>query len=109
MNDSVVLRVHRNERYKTISALCVEDERLSWKAKGLHTYLVTRPDNWSFSHAGLVGRSTDGAFAMKRALAELKDNGYLSITPVRSGGKIVSWMWEVRESPEQPLSTIPID
>jgi hypothetical protein len=107
----VVLRVERNHHYKTISTLAVEDERLSWKAKGLHTYLITRPDSWSFNCNDLLNRGPDGKDAVRTGLKELKDLGYLIIAPQQgAGGKIVGWAWTVFEcAPDPSESTDPTE
>lgn len=99
MKADVILRVRRNERYSVISTLAVEDGALSWKAKGLHTYLITRPDGWQFNRADLFRRSKDGRDATKAALKELRGAGYLTTQAVRNGGGMWDgWLWTVRES-----------
>lgn len=94
----VVLRVRRDERYKVISAVAVEDNRLSLKAKGLHTYLITRPDGWKFSYRGLLAVMKDGIRAIQAASKELKAAGYLEISAVRQSGRFVGWTWTVSET-----------
>jgi hypothetical protein len=99
MADSV-LRVARNSNFKTISLIAVNDPRLSWKAKGLHTYLVSRPDGWKFHKFDLEARSSDGRSSLSTAMGELQAAGYLRVEPGRGeGGRLAGWVWTVYEEP----------
>ena len=55
----------------------VEDITLSWKAKGLLSYLLSRPPDWQISTSELIKRSTDGEAALRSGLVELERAGYL--------------------------------
>lgn len=95
-----MLRINRNENYKTISCKALDDKELSFKAKGIHTYLITRPDNWHFSMAQIYSMGQEGEVSFNKAVKELKDKGYLVLTRSRGlEGKIV-WTWDIFESPK---------
>ncbi len=95
VSDSVLRRV-RPSRYKTISLHHVEtDTGLSWKAVGLLTYLVTRPDGWKFNRRDLVQRHQDGMAAVSSGLRELRDARYIRTKPRPTGG----WEWYVSDEP----------
>ncbi|MBS3789262.1 hypothetical protein KGY79_13840 [Candidatus Bipolaricaulota bacterium] len=100
MSDSI-LRKHRDENFKTIYLKVLnEEEDLSWKAKGLHTYLMTRPDNWKFNYQDIINRASDGRTAVESGMKELKDKGYLKIINRQSEeGKWTS-EWIVSEEEE---------
>ncbi len=51
----------------------LEDTRLSFKAKGILAYLLSKPDNWKVIVGNLVNSSTDGKKAIYSGLKELKD------------------------------------
>lgn len=55
----------------------LRDPRLSWKAKGLAAYLLSKPKGWRIWTADLIKRSTDGRDAVLSGLAELEAQGYL--------------------------------
>lgn len=95
MSDSVLRRA-RPERFKTIGLKHVEDDdRLSWKAVGLLTYMLTRPDDWAFRRSDITNRHTDGLAAVKSGLKELRAAGYLRTRPLPTGG----WEWTVSDVP----------
>lgn len=57
---------------------CLRDARLSWKAKGLAAYLLSKPPGWKIWTSDLIARSTDGRDAVLSGLAELEQCGYLN-------------------------------
>ncbi|MBN1423811.1 hypothetical protein JXA88_04575 [Candidatus Fermentibacteria bacterium] len=67
----------RDHPYVMIDRRVAEDPTLSWKAKGLMSYLLSRPDDWQIRVADLVKRSPDGETAVRSGLRELEQRGYL--------------------------------
>ena len=59
---------------------CIRDTRLSLKAKGLHTYLMSLPKDWKLYKTELVKHSRDGIDSVNSALKELVEFGYIEIT-----------------------------
>jgi len=103
MSRDKILTKYRKENYKTIHLKMLEDEEeLSWKAKGLHTYLITRPDGWEFNYTDLIKRSSEGRTAVHNAIEELKEHGYLEIKQERdeNSGKFSEVQWIVAQSPD---------
>ncbi len=82
----------------------LEDTRLSFKAKGILAYLLSKPDNWKVIVGNLVNSSTDGKKAIYSGLKELKDCGYYKKIPIRdeNGRKIIRWESTIYEIPELP-------
>lgn len=63
-----------------VSNAALEDTRLSWRARGVLAYLLSRPEGWSTSGERLASQSpggTEGRDAMRAALKELESFGYL--------------------------------
>lgn len=88
----------------------LEDDKLSWKAKGVLAYLLSRPDNWIVRLGDLVKRSPDGVYAVRGAIKELKDAGHVSIREIRDEKqKFVRYEIEVYELPftSKPLTNFP--
>lgn len=56
----------------------VEDETLSWKAKGIMSYLFSKPDDWHIYQTQLEKVSTDGKASVRAAINELLENGYMT-------------------------------
>jgi len=87
----------------------LENEALSWKAKGILAYLLSKPDNWKVIIKDLVNHATDGKAAVYNGLAELKAQGHYAKIPVRdeSGRRISHWEGTVSEVPMESLDITP--
>lgn len=57
----------------------LRDKRLSLKAVGLLSIVLSLPDEWHYTVKGLVGSVKDGERAINGALSELKQYGYLQV------------------------------
>lgn len=66
--------------YVQIPNEMLADPSLSWKAKGLLCYLLSKPDNWQARNADLLAHATDGKDSMRAALLELEAAGYMAIS-----------------------------
>ena len=83
-----------------ISNDLVEDDRLSWKAKALLCYLLSRPDDWKIIKADLVNKATDGLSSVNSGIEELVRWGYATREEVRSEkGMILCYDYIIREHP----------
>lgn len=85
--------------YVMIDRRPIDNAALSFKAKGILTYLLSRPDGWEVSVADLIKRSTDGEAAVRSGLLELKKAGHMKYTKTRQAGRITGWLIEVYEVP----------
>ena len=84
-----IIRTPRPDRYAIVPMPALEDRRLSWKARGLLAYLLSRPDNWQTNSSSLAKIAPDGRDAIRTGLAELVDAGYL----VRSKAQDTAGRW----------------
>lgn len=81
-----IVRVKKRERFVTIDKTGIEDETLSFKATGLLVYLLSKPDNWTISYRHLATIKKEGAHAIREALKELADAGYLHRQKIQGVG-----------------------
>jgi hypothetical protein len=83
-----------------IDKTSLENARLSWRAKGLLAYLLTKPDNWVVIGSELVNHAKDGRYALLAAFHELRDNGHATLEAVRNDkGQIIGKEWHIHEKP----------
>ena len=73
----VVFRVEKNHSYTVMANHHLRDERLSLKAKGLLSMLLSLPDDWEISIRGLASIVTDGVGAVQTGINELIEAGYI--------------------------------
>lgn len=69
----------------------LQDENISWKAKGLYWYLQSKPDDWDFSAEKISREAKDGLDSTKSGLQELEKAWYLE----RKKFKNKKGQWEV--------------
>jgi len=72
----IIRVIKRDHPYVMIDKTALEDPRLSFRAKGLHAYLLAKPDNWTPNREQLASASKEGRDAVEIALRELKMCGY---------------------------------
>lgn len=81
---STVFRVVKNSNYTTLSNYHFKDKKLSWKAKGLLSTILSLPDDWNYTIEGLSKLSADGIKATNSGLLELERYGYLERKQTRN-------------------------
>lgn len=77
------------------------DPRLTWKAKGVHDYLMSKPDHWEAIIKELIAASADGQSAVRSAIKELIKFGYMHrARETNDLGRVVRWRLDAYETPE---------
>ena len=95
-----VFRVEKTKNYTVMSNYHFKDKKISWKAKGLLSTMLSLPEDWDYSIKGLEGMSIDGNKAVRSGLKELEENGYLTRTAIRDKkGIIRDWDYTIYENP----------
>ena len=96
----MIIRTPGRERYVIISKIPLEDSRLSWKARGLLSYLLSKPDNWTVIVKYLISQAPDGRASVMAGLHELREAGYLLSSKKRTeDGNFDGTDWEIFEEP----------
>ena len=85
--------------YIMIDRRPIDNANLSFKAKGILTYLMRRPDGWEVSVSDLINHATDGEDSVRSGMKELQQAGHMTQTKVREKGRITGWLIEVYEIP----------
>ncbi|QPQ35926.1 DnaD domain-containing protein [Lysinibacillus sp. JNUCC-52] len=100
-----IIRVAKNNNYVVMNRTALNDNRLSWKAKGIMAYMLSMPDDWVFYLDELMTHSTDGKASFRAGFNELKTCGYIERKPIREGQRIKEWETVVHEVPINSLLT----
>ena len=77
MSDTIFVKQPKKDKFTVLDTTCVNDPRLSWKAKGLHTYFMTLPESWQVHLNEIVRHSTDGIDSLQSAIKQLEKYGYI--------------------------------
>lgn len=96
-----VIRVNKTADYTVMSNAHFKEKELSLKAKGLLSLMLSLPDNWDYSIAGLVTLSADGKDRVMSALNELEALGYLKRTKLTDEkGRFAGYDYDIYENPQ---------
>lgn len=105
-----IVRVVKNKDYTVMSNAHLHDKRLSLKAVGLLSIVLSLPDDWHYTVKGLVGSVKDGERAVNGALSELKQCGYLQVNKLypNSERNKIEYQYVFYEKP-QDLQNVPLE
>lgn len=103
-----VMRVHKNANFTVMSNYHFREKEMSLKAKGLLSLMLSLPNDWDYSIAGLTTLSKDGKDSVMSALKELEAFGYLTRTRlVDERGRFAGYDYDIYEEPMRPYSENP--
>lgn len=91
----------KSSRFFTITNnQLIRDDRLSWKARGIFTYLWSMADGWDFRVNEVSRHAKDGRDSLRAGLKELEEYGYLKRHYKQSnGGKLDGYEWILNDTP----------
>lgn len=82
-DQSRIRRGRKQNRFTTIDNEPLEKDTLSWKAKGILTYLMSKPEDWEVKLWQLKQASKDGRDSTEAGLRELIEHGYIKRTRLK--------------------------
>ena len=98
-----VFRVERTSDYTVMSNYHLRDKRLSLKAKGLLSQMLSLPEDWDYTLAGLCYINRESKDAIRTAIHELERAGYIHRRQTTdSGGKFAGNVYTIYERPQGP-------
>lgn len=78
-----VFKIEKNQNYTVMSNHHLRDRNLSYKAKGLLSFMLSLPDDWDYSLVGLCSISKESRDGIRSILKELQEHHYVEIEKVR--------------------------
>lgn len=101
-----VFRVEKNQGYTVMSNHHLRNSSLSLKAKGLLSQMLSLPENWDFTLAGLASINREGEDSIGAAVKELESAGYIRRQRLQGeGGKFSGIEYVIYE---QPIDASPL-
>ncbi len=99
-----IIRVEKTKDYTTMSNYHFREKDMSLKAKGLLSLILSLPEEWDYTLAGLAMLCKDGKDSVRTALTELEEFGYVETARVRDEkGRLQGTEYIVREIPVQGI------
>lgn len=99
----VVRSLHNKENpYFMMVRETAQDRNLSWEARGMLAYLLSRPDSWVLKPSDLQQKC--GRDKVYKILKELETAGYLErVQQINSAGKFVEFEYHYYEQPHTEI------
>lgn len=93
------IRKEYKSDFTTVGNDMYRDKELSLKGRGLLGTMLSLPETWNFSIAGLQSILNDGERSVRSGLSELERLGYLRRDRITDGsGKIIDWEYVFSDS-----------
>jgi uncharacterized phage protein (TIGR02220 family) len=95
-------KVNKTKNYTVMSNTHLKERKMSLKAKGLLSLMLSLPEKWDYSIKGLVSLSKDNETSVTSALKELKNMGYLRIKklmPNETKTGRIEYIYDIYEEP----------
>ena len=100
-----VIRTKKIKDFTAMSNRHLRDERLSLKAKGLMSIMLSLPDEWNYSIHGLSKICQEGVYSVRNAIKELESCGYVERHKINVNGKFdVEYL--IYEVPKSEMPTL---
>lgn len=98
-----VFRVERTRDYTVMSNYHLRDKRLTLKAKGLLSQMLSLPEDWDYTLSGLSHINRESKDAIRSAVNELEKAGYIHRRQTTdASGKFSTNEYVIHEHPDQP-------
>ena len=104
-----LIRGHHSfdDHYTQIPNEWLRDTRLTFKSRGLLALIMSHSQGWSLSIASIANANQEGKDAIRSAIKQLEDFGYLLRTQSNEGGKFGEAVWVTQDPAGLPSSGFP--
>lgn len=103
-----VFRVEKNRGYTVMSNHHLRNRDLTLKAKGLLSQMLSLPEDWDYTLAGLSHINREKIDAIREAVRELERAGYIQRTRERDDkGRLRGADYVIYEQPQPPTLDLP--
>jgi len=102
MSHPNTLRLNVSIPFTQIPNALLNDSVLSFKAKGIFSYLLSKPDGWQFFTADIEKHGKEGRDAILSGLHELEEHGYLKREQLNENGRFGNTVFHL-QFPENAL------
>lgn len=101
-----IIRAARKSQFYSLPTATIDDDRLSWEARGLLVYLLSKPDHWKVQVKDLMNRTKNaigrsaGRDKVYTIINELRAAGYLVRFFKREDGDFSGVEYEIFDTPD---------
>jgi len=99
MKNATIIRHKSEDPFARIPKSMLDDQNLSWKAKGILCYLLGKPDDWKARTMDIQRHGVNGGSSVQTGLKELRKTGYAKLERVTERGRVTGWLLHISDSP----------
>lgn len=105
-----LIRGHHSfdDHFTQIPNAWLRDNRLSFKARGILSLIMSHREGWSLSIQSLADQNLEGKDAIRSAIEELETAGYLTRDQVNEGGRFGESIWMTKDPADLPMAENPM-
>lgn len=96
-----------DDHFTQIPNSWLRDTRLSFKARGVLAMIMSHSQGWSLSIASIAQVNQEGKDAVRSAIKELEDSGYLRRDQVNTSGRFGESIWVTQDPAGLPMADYP--
>lgn len=97
---SIHITRSKEDPFARVPKELLDDEKISWAAKGVLAYLLGKKDGWVIRVADLAKRGSTSEYVIRKLLDELKTSGYARFVRLTgSDNRLRGSRWEVSDTP----------
>ena len=98
-----VFRIEKTRDYTVMANHHLRNTRLSLKAKGLLSLMLSLPEDWDYTTKGLAKICKDGVDSICSTVNELEEHGYVIRERIRNAkGQLTDIQYTILEQPKPP-------
>ena len=95
-----IIRVEKTNNFTMMTNYHLRDVNLSLKAIGLLSKILSLPEGWDYSVDGLASICKENGTAIRSALKELEEYGYLERRMMRNDKGLIDYEYYIYEKPK---------
>jgi len=100
--EKTIFKIRHDNEFTIVCNKILNNPKLSWRAKGLLGYLLSKPEDWSVYVNNISKSSSDGITSTSSGMNELIKEGYISKQQTRAeDGKFNGYIYRVYENPNK--------
>jgi hypothetical protein len=96
---STVIRVEKSRDFVVMNNRFLRNKEMSLKAKGLLALCLSLPEDWDYSINGLVAITKESVTAVRNAMKELEELGYMKINKLQNKKGHFYYEYVIYETP----------
>ena len=98
-----VFRIEKTRDYTVMANHHLRNTKLSLKAKGLLSLMLSLPEDWDYTTKGLAKTCKDGVDSICSTVNELEEHGYVIRERIRNAkGQLTDIQYTILEQPKPP-------